>query len=74
MRRFFPLAVLALMLLPLFAQAQGCAMCYAAAAQQSEAGKKALDAGILLLLTPAVSIFCGVFYFAWKHRDDEESF
>ena len=60
-------AVLALA--PLQAAAQGCAMCYTAAAQQSAQGKAALDAGILILLIPAIAIFCGVFLVAYRHRD-----
>ena len=51
------------------ANAQGCTMCYTAAAQQSAAGKHALDVGILVLLTPALGIFCGVFYFVWRSRE-----
>ena len=51
-----------------FANAQGCAMCYTAAAAQSEKGKHALDAGILWLLTPAIGLFCGFVILARKHR------
>ena len=59
-------AVLALA--PLQAAAQ-CAMCYTAAAQQSARGKTALDWGILILLIPAIVIFCGVFWVAYHRRD-----
>lgn len=58
-----------LVLAPLQAAAQGCAMCYTAAAQQSAQGKAALDLGILILLIPAIAIFCGVFLAAYRHRD-----
>jgi hypothetical protein len=51
-----------------FARAQGCTMCYTAAAAQSEKGKAALNAGIFWLLTPAIGIFCGVVILARKHR------
>jgi len=50
------------------AQAQGCTMCYGAAAAQSEKGQAALNAGIFWLLTPAIGIFCGVLIVARKHR------
>jgi hypothetical protein len=68
MKRLAWFALLMLVALPILGHAQGCAMCYTAASQQSEAGKKALDAGILFLLMPALGMFCGVFYFAWRHR------
>jgi hypothetical protein len=55
---------------PIVGYAQGCAMCYTAAAQQSAAGKHALNVGILFLLMPALSIFCGVVYAAWKYSGD----
>jgi hypothetical protein len=54
--------------LPVMAHAQGCTMCYTAAAAQSEQGKAALNAGIFWLLTPAVGLFCGVVILARKHR------
>lgn len=60
--------LLAGLLLPLMAQAQGCTMCYGAAAAQSEKGQAALNAGIFWLLTPAIGIFCGVVIVARKHR------
>jgi hypothetical protein len=60
--------VLLVLLTPLFAHSQGCAMCYTAAAAQSDKGKHALDAGILMLLTPAIGLFCGFVVLARKHR------
>ena len=62
------LVLLALVLLPGVAHSQGCTMCYTAAAAQSDKGKAALDTGILMLLTPAVGLFCGVVILARKHR------
>ena len=67
-RTLLAVALLGVLLLPLAAHAQGCAMCYTAAAAQSEKGKHALDAGILWLLTPAVGLFCGFVILARKHR------
>ena len=61
-------ALLLVVILPVMAQAQGCTMCYSAAAAQSEQGKAALNAGIFWLLTPAIGIFCGVVILARKHR------
>ena len=69
MKKIFATSLLAL-LTPILLHAQGCAMCYTAAAQQSAAGKHALNVGILFLLMPALSIFCGVVYAAWKHSGD----
>jgi len=65
--RVLLLAIL-LLLVASPAHAQGCSMCYTAAAAQSEKGKVALNAGILFLLTPAVGLFCGVVILARKHR------
>jgi hypothetical protein len=48
---------------------QGCTMCYTAAAQQSEQGKHALDIGILMLLIPAIAMFCGLFFLIWRSKD-----
>ncbi len=63
------LLVLAALCLTSSAQGQGCTMCYTAAAQQSAQGKHALDVGILVLLTPALGIFCGVFFFVWRSKE-----
>ena len=63
------LLVLGALLAPATVQAQGCSMCYTAAAAQSEQGKAALNLAILVLLLPAVAIFSGVFWVAYRHRD-----
>ena len=63
------LLVLGALLAPAPVQAQGCSMCYTAAAAQSEQGKAALNLAILVLLLPAVAIFSGVFWVAYRHRD-----
>ncbi len=52
--------VLATMLVP-EALAQGCSMCVKNAAATGEEGRKALNAGILILLTPTLLLFGGVF-------------
>jgi hypothetical protein len=71
MKRFLlpALVLLAAVFLPAAAYGQGCTMCYTAAAAQSAQGKHALDVGILFLLTPALCIFGGVFYVAWRHHE-----
>ena len=62
-------AAVASLLAPQALRAQGCAMCYAGAAAQSEKGIHALNLGILMLLLPAVAIFGGIFWMAYRHRD-----
>ena len=51
------------------AYAQGCVMCRLNAAGADEAGRKALDLAILVLLIPTVSIFLTIFYWAFRRRD-----
>ena len=52
--------------LPALAQ---CSMCWTAAAAQGHGAAHALNTGILLLLLPALSLFCGVFALAfWYAR------
>jgi hypothetical protein len=41
-----------------------CAMCRTAAAQQGDAAAGAMNSAILILLVPAVAMFCGVFAMA----------
>ena len=65
------LLLLALASLAPVAHSQGCTMCYTAAAQQSAQGKHALDVGILMLLTPAIGMFCGLFFFVWRSKEKQ---
>jgi hypothetical protein len=51
------------------ARAQGCSMCRTGASAQSEAGKRALNIGILLLLSPTLLIFGGLLFVAYKRRE-----
>jgi hypothetical protein len=51
--------------LPALAQ---CPMCRNAAAAQGAAAARALDLGILILLVPAVSMFCGIYWLAVRRR------
>jgi hypothetical protein len=44
------------------ALAQGCSMCVKNAAATGEEGRQALNAGILILLTPTLLLFGGVFF------------
>ena len=55
------------------AYGQGCTMCYTAAAQQSAQGKHALDVGILMLLIPAIGMFCALFFFVWRSKEPANS-
>lgn len=50
-----------------------CPMCQAAAAAQSPAAARALNAGIVILFLPAVGLFCGVFLFAFLRRDSRDT-
>lgn len=43
-------------------------MCYSTASQQGEKAARALNLGILALLTPTLVLFGGVFYLARRSR------
>jgi hypothetical protein len=47
-----------------------CPLCRTAASAHDEAAQKALDLAIIVLLIPAVSMFCGVYYVTFRFRDD----
>ncbi len=49
-----------------------CPMCREVAAAQGVEAAAALDVAILILLVPAVGMFCGVYVLAFRHRDPEE--
>jgi hypothetical protein len=44
-------------------------MCYQNAAASGDGGRAALRHGILLLLLPAVSLFCGIFALIYHRRN-----
>jgi heme/copper-type cytochrome/quinol oxidase subunit 2 len=46
-----------------------CPMCRNAAAAQGPEAASVLDLAILVLLVPAVSLFCGVYYFSFRYRN-----
>ena len=46
--------------------AQSCAMCYTSAAAANEAGTKALQHGIEILMLPPMLIFLGIFVVAFR--------
>ena len=72
MRRLVVCGLLALLLaasLAPAAHAQGCVMCRSSAAAAGEEGRKTLDLAIFVLLVPTVSIFLGVFYWAFRRRN-----
>jgi len=58
-----------LLAMPAAASAQGCAMCAQNAAGAKAKGQRALNDGILLLITPTLGIFAGVFFLAYKRRN-----
>jgi len=55
------LAAFATLAVAFGAAAQGCAMCYQSAAASGAQGRVALRHAILILLSPAVTLFFGVF-------------
>ncbi len=54
---------------PAVASAQGCAMCYTAAAAAKAATIKALRSGILILLFPPALILIAIFVVAYRRRN-----
>jgi hypothetical protein len=52
-----------------YAAAQGCAMCYQNAASSGAQGRAALRHGILILLAPALSLFCCIFLLIYRRRN-----
>lgn len=51
------------------ALAQGCAMCYGAAAAQNQQGIRSLNHAILVLMIPVVLLFLGLFAFLYRRRN-----
>jgi hypothetical protein len=49
-----------------------CAMCRTAAASQGPQAARALDLAILILLIPAVAIFTGLFWFAYRQMKSKD--
>jgi len=56
--------------LPALAQ---CPMCRNAAAAQGAAAARALDLAILILLVPAVGMFCGIYWLAVRRLDSTDN-
>lgn len=65
-------AVLATVLVP-EALAQGCSMCVRNAAAAGEAGRKALNTGILILLAPTLLLFGGVIFLLRRHNNSHHT-
>ncbi len=53
------------------ALAAQCSMCRTVAAAQGEAAGKTLDTAVLILLLPALVLFCGVFLAAFRGGGSE---
>src|SRR5438094_4355588 len=69
-RWIFALGALAMTLAdPTVASAQGCAMCYTAAAAAKATAIKALRSGILILLFPPGLIFIAILVVAYRRRN-----
>jgi len=62
-------AILALLVLPPLASAQGCALCVSQAAQGGNRFVEALRSGILVLVFPPMAISIGLIYVAWRKRN-----
>ena len=62
-------AILALLVLPSIASAQGCALCVTQAAQGGNRFVEALRSGILVLVFPPMAISIGLIYVAWRKRN-----
>lgn len=64
--RFAVLTVFSVLCSARGAFAQGCALCYSTASQLGASGQRALDWGILALLTPALVLFLSVFFMLYR--------
>ena len=62
-------AIVALLVLPSIASAQGCALCVTQAAQGGNRFVEALRSGILVLVFPPMAISIGLIYVAWRKRN-----
>ena len=54
------------------ASAQGCAMCYADAEAAGPEAARALNLGILALLSPTLLLFGGIFCLAYRRRGENQ--
>jgi len=49
-----------------------CAMCRTADGALGAGGAKTIDTAVLIMLVPAVALFCGVFLTVFRNRGGEE--
>ena len=63
------LVVLAMLIFPSLAAAQGCALCFTQAAQGGHRFIDALRSGILVLVFPPMAISSGIIYVSWRKRN-----
>ena len=70
-RRFFSLGLvlIAMLILPAIAAAQGCPLCITQAAQAGHRFIDALRSGILVLVFPPMAISIGIIYASWRKRN-----
>ncbi len=65
------LALLGIMPVPA-AQAQGCVLCYTSLSNASPSGLHLFQVALLVLLTPALLLFIGLFLLIYRHRQTAE--
>jgi hypothetical protein len=63
------MALLGILVLPVFASAQGCALCVTQAAQGGNRFIDALRSGILVLVFPPMAISVALIYVSWRKRN-----
>ncbi len=70
-RQFFSLGLvlMAMLILPSIADAQGCPLCITQAAQGGHRFIDALRSGILVLVFPPMAISIGIIYISWRKRN-----
>ena len=66
---FVLMGLLAILFLPVFASAQGCALCVTQAAQGGNRFIDALRSGILVLVFPPMAISVALIYVSWRKRN-----
>ena len=66
---FSVMAPAAILVVPVLAAAQGCALCVTQAAQGGHRFIDALRSGILVLVFPPMAISIAIIYISWRKRN-----
>jgi hypothetical protein len=66
---FSLVALAAILVMPVGAAAQGCALCVTQAAQGGHRFIDALRSGILVLIFPPMAISIAIIYISWRKRN-----